>query len=566
MSADLGTLQAKLQIDTSAIGLLQNKLKGLGDSFGPVGIAATAVGAVIVGLGGYAVELSSKYQTSLSQLQADMGITAKAAAAIGDAFLGTGGSVTFTAQEIVTAFAPVSTQLDLLNHKALDATQSLNFMKVAMALAEATGQPLNDVTAALVKTMVAYHLSLSDASTASDILYNSSKDLNQPIDAIATVVDKLAGRLGAATPPLAQVAALMIELSQNGVPARLAVSGATAAITALEIPSKAGAAAIAKLHLSTLDSTGSFIGMDSIISQLQPKFAKMTPAQQELTAAQLFGKPAAAAMVEIIDKGAKPFDALAKSVSAAGSAQKGANTATDNLGGSFDKLKTRITDMLTASGTPLQKFLKEAVDYINAHFVPAVQWITDHFNVLGPILAGVVVGLVALKLAMVALSVIEGVTTMVTMFRLGLAGATIAEAGAATGAYALGVAIDAMLGPIGLVAAALAGLIIGYEWLANHPLSAAAKAQSIATPGTTSISGAVRGVGHAAGGPVLGGVSYPVGELGPELFTPTVNGYITPHGQTPAGGGGNIFHIYVNHPAATAADISNALAWKMAHG
>jgi phage-related minor tail protein len=51
--------------------------------------------------------------------------------------------------------------------------------------------------------------------------------------------------------------------------------------------------------------------------------------------------------------------------------------------------------------------------------------------------------------------------------------------------------------------------------------------------------------GKATGGPVAGGTSYVVGEKGPELFTPSANGFITPNNRL-GGTGGNTINITVN--------------------
>lgn len=54
----------------------------------------------------------------------------------------------------------------------------------------------------------------------------------------------------------------------------------------------------------------------------------------------------------------------------------------------------------------------------------------------------------------------------------------------------------------------------------------------------------ISGGARASGGPVMGGKSYLVGERGPELFTPTSSGNITPNGGF--GGGGNTITVNVN--------------------
>jgi hypothetical protein len=70
----------------------------------------------------------------------------------------------------------------------------------------------------------------------------------------------------------------------------------------------------------------------------------------------------------------------------------------------------------------------------------------------------------------------------------------------------------------------------------------------------------VFGGGKAAGGPVIGGTSYIVGERGPELFTPSSSGMITPNNRL--GSGGSTININVTgaiDPEGTARSIINVL-------
>ena len=83
-------------------------------------------------------------------------------------------------------------------------------------------------------------------------------------------------------------------------------------------------------------------------------------------------------------------------------------------------------------------------------------------------------------------------------------------------------------------------------------------------PVVSGISGLISNVfggGRAAGGSVLGGTSYLVGERGPELFVPGGNGTIVPNNRL--GGGGTIINLTVNgaiDPIGTARTIYNVLA------
>ena len=68
---------------------------------------------------------------------------------------------------------------------------------------------------------------------------------------------------------------------------------------------------------------------------------------------------------------------------------------------------------------------------------------------------------------------------------------------------------------------------------------------------------------RAAGGPVSPGLSYIVGEKGPELFQPTGAGTIVPNSRlSNAVGGGHTVNIYAQ-TNASAADIANELGWTL---
>ena len=63
--------------------------------------------------------------------------------------------------------------------------------------------------------------------------------------------------------------------------------------------------------------------------------------------------------------------------------------------------------------------------------------------------------------------------------------------------------------------------------------------------------GSLKGMFKADGGPVTGGRSYIVGEKGPEMFTPSASGSITPNHQMSGGGGGQTINMSINVSGVT---------------
>ena len=114
---------------------------------------------------------------------------------------------------------------------------------------------------------------------------------------------------------------------------------------------------------------------------------------------------------------------------------------------------------------------------------------------------------------------------------------------------AIGIVIDLFANLVSVVNTAFNAIKALVNFIKNNPV-------------TQAIGGAIDNVfggGRAAGGPVMGGTSYLVGERGPELFTPSGNGSIIPNSAL---GGNTVINLNVTgaiDPEGTARSIINVL-------
>ena len=114
---------------------------------------------------------------------------------------------------------------------------------------------------------------------------------------------------------------------------------------------------------------------------------------------------------------------------------------------------------------------------------------------------------------------------------------------------AIGIVIDLFANLVQVVNTAFNAIKAIVNFIKNNPV-------------TQAIGGAIDNVfggGRAAGGPVMGGTSYLVGERGPELFTPSGNGSIIPNSAL---GGNTVINLNVTgaiDPEGTARSIINVL-------
>jgi phage-related protein len=114
---------------------------------------------------------------------------------------------------------------------------------------------------------------------------------------------------------------------------------------------------------------------------------------------------------------------------------------------------------------------------------------------------------------------------------------------------AISVVIDLFARLVGIINSAVDAIRSLVSFVKNNPLVA----------GIGNVIDNVFGGGRAVGGPVIGGTSYLVGERGPEIFTPSGSGSITPNNRL---GGSTTINLNVTgaiDPEGTARSIINVL-------
>lgn len=329
-------------------------------------------GAVAAGAEG--VNLATKYQSATASLAASAGITQKAAGKIGDAFLSTAGQSTFSAQEIMSAFAPVAGQLGTVEGHALSSGESLQTMKAAMDLAEASGGNLTATTGSLASIMQAFHLSTGQAAGAADVLFETSNKTGNSVEAVAQATAKMHMKLGDATPSLQQVGGLMVTLAQNGVSGSRGMSMASAGLTTLLGGSKATAAELKTLGVHLYDSQGQFVGLGSVLAQLGPQFANMSEQQYNAATKTLFGASAAQTFGQMAQYGSQQLDANTAAVTRSGAAQEAAEKQAATFHGSMEKLKATGEDLAVKFGELLIPVIQRLMTIIAG----VVTWFMKH--------------------------------------------------------------------------------------------------------------------------------------------------------------------------------------------
>ncbi len=456
--------------------------------------ATDALALAFIGVGVVAAKMAIDFQTATTSLATHAGITTKQANAIGNAFLNTGGKVTFTASQMMTAFAPVAGEFVNMDGKALSVHQSMQFMTASMNLAEASGGDLTVTTKALADAMMVFHLKVGQAASASNMMWNASRLLGVSTDSLAQSLARLEPRIAGSGMTLKQTTGFMVELSKSAGGGRQAMRIAGQAIQQLVSPSTSAQKALAELGVVLTNSNGKFIGITAAIGKIHDALAHLPGTTKDVVAMQkayrlqiqlsqmgleaqtkslkkqetaistqisaldqstkslskntlmqsLFSRQAGL-MTSIVLGGVPAFTKATNAVAKSGEVSKAAAAQDKTFHGMLEKLKSAAEDLFIKIGQKLLPVLitlaKKTLDVTNA----IINWI-EHNQTLTEVILGIVGGVLVL------IKTIE-------LIKL------------ATEAWAAAQAIlDAalMANPIGIVIAILALLVAGVIWATLH--------------------------------------------------------------------------------------------------
>jgi TP901 family phage tail tape measure protein len=387
----------------------------------PYAAAAIAVGAAALGVGVFAVKMADGFDKASNSLAANAGISQKAAKGISDSFLDASNSTIYDATAITSAYASVAGQLGAVQGHALDAAQAQRVMNAAQNLATASGMSLGGATKDLANVMMLYGLNTKQAAAASDTLYEAGVISGQGVDGVTSAVQKMHAQLGAATPPLGQVAGLLDDLAQHGETGRQGLSAVSTGMTTLIKNSEpvvgkmtSAQAALRAVGVSAFGAQGQLLPFGNIIGQLAPKLDAMTLSNGKAnTAAQMqalgavFGTTANKKLLDVILAGPDAYNKDVAAVTASGLAHAAAQKQLQNLGAMFDEVKTKVIDTAIQFGeklTPalgtvgnaivkvagmLTNDLQPVFAVISAGVATLSAWISDHWNTIKDVTSNV---------------------------------------------------------------------------------------------------------------------------------------------------------------------------------
>ncbi|MEZ3488422.1 MAG: phage tail tape measure protein, partial [Lachnospiraceae bacterium] len=356
MAAD-GTIKISTELDSSKAQSAMAKFSGRAKSaLKGVAVAASAAGAAITAMAGYAVKVGSDFEEGMSKVSAISGAAGEELEKLTDKAKEMGAKTKFSATEAASAFEYMA----MAGWKTQD---MLDGIEGVMNLAAASGESLASVSDIVTDALTAFGMSASESGHFADVLAKASSNSNTNVGMMGETfkyVAPVAGALGFSVDDCAVAIGLM---ANSGIKASQAGTTLRQIFTNLVKPTDAMQGAMDKLGISLTDTAGNTKSLDTLMGELRNSFAGLTEAEKANYAATLAGQEGMSGFLAIVNASDADFNALKSSINNAdGAAQSMAETMQNNLKGSVTILGSALEGFGLQVYERMQEPLKKAVD------------------------------------------------------------------------------------------------------------------------------------------------------------------------------------------------------------
>ena len=439
-------------------------LKTTGDNISNAGKKLLPVTAAVTGLGTASVTTAANFESSMSQVQATMGITKDSMSTLDGQSVNTMDALSNLAKEMGASTAFSATECaEALNYLALAgySTQEMaDTLPTVLNLAAAGGIDLASASDMVTDAMSALGMETAEADTMVDQMAKTASTTNTSVAQLGEGILTIGATAKSIKGGTAELNTALGILANNGIKGAEGGTHLRNIILSLQNPTDQAAAKMEALGVSVYDSEGNMRSMNDILGDLNTSMEGMTSEDKANIISTIFNKTDLSSVNALLANTGSTWDNLQSSIeNSAGAAQQMADTQLDNLQGQLTLLKSALEGLAISFGQLLMPALKSIVG--------AVQKVVDWLNSLdeGTKKVIVTVALVAGALGPVLIvvgKVISAVGTIMTIVPK-IAGVI----NVVKGAFAA-LNTTMLANPIFLIIAAITALVAAFIYLWNN--------------------------------------------------------------------------------------------------
>ena len=447
-----------------------DKLQTAGDKISGAGQKLLPVTAAVAGLGTAAVKTTADFDTSMSQVQATMGITKDAMSELNGESVNTVEALRDLAKQMgsETAFS-ASECADAMNYLALagyDTQEIYDTLPTVLNLAAAGGIDLASASDMVTDAMSALGMETREADTMVDQMSKTASTTNTSVAQLGEAILTIGATAKTVKGGTAELNTALGILANNGIKGAEGGTHLRNVILALQSPTDKAAACMESLGVEVYDSEGNMRSLNDILGDLNTSMNGMTSAEKQNIISSIFNKTDLAAVNSLLSNTGDSWDSLQQSITeSGGAAQQMADTQLDNLSGQITILKSALEGLAISFGEILMPKIRAAAKKI--------QEFVDKLNGMNDEQKETVVKIAAVVAAIGPMLILFGkVTSTVGTAMKGFSGLTkgiaklgVKIAGSSGSITGLGSALGAVAGPVLAVVAVIGTLAAAFATL-----------------------------------------------------------------------------------------------------
>ena len=464
---DLKSLETQANQSATAVQKIASageKLKTTGDNISNAGQKLLPVTAAVTGLGTAAVTTAANFESSMSQVQATMGITKDSMSTVDGQSVNTMKTLSELAKKMgsETAFS-ASECAEALNYLALagyDTQQMCDTLPTVLNLAAAGDIELASASDMVTDAMSALGMGVDEAGTMVDQMAKTASTTNTSVAQLGEGILTIGATAKTVKGGTAELNTALGILANNGIKGAEGGTHLRNIILSLQNPTDKAADQMEALGLSVYDSEGNMRSLNDILGDLNGSMEGMTSAEKSNIISKIFNKTDLSSVNALLANTGSTWDDLQKNIAnSGGAAQQMADTQLDNLQGQITILKSALEGLAISFGELLMPAIKQIVGW--------VQKFVDFLNSLseGTKKTVVTIALLAAALGPVLIvigKVISAVGTIMTVVPK-----IVGVINTVKGAFSA-LNTTMLANPIVLIIAAIAALVAAFIYLWNN--------------------------------------------------------------------------------------------------
>lgn len=476
--AELKKLEAQASTTNqtlSKIGEVGSKVESFGNGMVNVGKKVSVASAAVTAMGGAAVKTAADFESSMSQVQATMGITKDSMSTLDGQSVNTMDALSDLAKEMgsKTAFS-ASECAEALNYLALagyDTQEMADTLPTVLNLAAAGGIDLASASDMVTDAMSALGMETSEADTMVDQMAKTASSTNTSVSQLGEGILTIGATAKTIKGGTAELNTALGILANNGIKGSEGGTKLRNVILSLQNPTDKAASTMDALGVSVYDSEGNMRSLNDILGDLNTSMDGMTAEEKANIISNIFNKADLSAVNALLANTGDTWDELQTSIeNSGGAAQQMADTQLDNLNGQLTILKSAVEGFAISIGEALLPMVKNIVTKIQDF----VTWLNNLDEGTKQVIVKIGLFIAALGPALVIMgTVISKVGVAMQAFsKLGLKiTSLVSNAGGISGVFSKAGAAIMGINPVVIAVVAAIAVLVGafvHLWNTNE--------------------------------------------------------------------------------------------------